>query len=117
LPRAALRRAGQCAETAWRLSMTIHSQSQLMRQAAEMEELATALTRYAAEHDRNFAGTLARPQEILTFCKGPATSRFTYEAAQLRREIDTLQENCLATAERLRRQAQLARSEAAQMPS
>jgi len=97
--------------------MTIPSQSQLLRQAAEKEELATALTRYAAELDRVFAGTLARPQEIDTFWKGPAAGRFTYQAGQLRREIDTLQENCLATAERLRRQAQLARSEAAQMPS
>ncbi|KAB8186977.1 hypothetical protein FH608_046690 [Nonomuraea phyllanthi] len=97
--------------------MTIPSQSQLLRQAAEKEVLATTLTRYAEELDRVFAGTLARPQEVDAFWKGPAAGRFTHQAGQLRREIGALRDSCLATADRLRRQAQLVRSEAAQMPS
>ncbi|MEV6160245.1 hypothetical protein AB0L53_58920 [Nonomuraea sp. NPDC052129] len=97
--------------------MTIPSQSQLLRQAAEKEMLATALTRFAEELDKVFAGTLARPQEVDAFWKGPAAGRFTSHAGQLRSEIGVLRESCIATADRLRKQAQLVRSEAAQMPS
>ncbi|MCK2213327.1 hypothetical protein MF672_005895 [Actinomadura sp. ATCC 31491] len=97
--------------------MTIPSQGQMLQQAAEKELLATALTRYAEELDKVFAGTLAQPQVVDAFWKGPAAGRFTSQAGKLRNEIGILRDSCLATADRLRKQAQLVRSEAAQMPS
>ncbi|MGP3931298.1 hypothetical protein [Nonomuraea sp. KM88] len=96
--------------------MTIPSQGQLYRQATDKEALATTLTRYAEELDRVFAGTLARPQDAHAFWKGPAADRFATQAAQLRREVGGLIENCRSTAQRLRNQAQLLRNEAAQLP-
>ncbi|MFI6995784.1 hypothetical protein [Nonomuraea wenchangensis] len=97
--------------------MTIPSQSQLLRQAADKELLATSLMQYAEALDGVFAGTLTRPQSVDTFWKGPAADRFATHALQLQREIRVLKESCTTTAERLRKQAQLVRAEAAQMPS
>ncbi|MFD9946782.1 hypothetical protein ACFWYW_17465 [Nonomuraea sp. NPDC059023] len=95
--------------------MTIPSQSELLRQAAEKELLATAFIQYAEDLDKVFSGALARPREVETFWKGPSSDRFTSRAAQLHREIDLLRESCASTADRLRKQAQLARTEAAQL--
>ncbi|MFI6903899.1 hypothetical protein ACIBKY_21715 [Nonomuraea sp. NPDC050394] len=97
--------------------MTIPSQSQLLRQAAEKEQLATDLLRYAEELGAVFAGTLARPHDVDAFWKGPAAERFAAQAVRLNREIDLLREGCTSTADRLRKQAQLARAEAAQLPA
>ncbi|SEH04124.1 hypothetical protein SAMN05444920_1632 [Nonomuraea solani] len=97
--------------------MTIPSQSELLRQAAEKELLARTLLRYADELGNVFSGMLARPQGVDAFWKGPAAGRFTSQAAQLHREMGVLRESCTSTAERLRKQAQLARTEAAQLPS
>ncbi|MFG6194163.1 hypothetical protein [Nonomuraea sp. JJY05] len=97
--------------------MTIPSQGQLLQQAAEKEQVAAALTRYAEDLDEVFAGTLARPQGVDAFWKGPAAGRFTSQAVQLAREIDLLREDCTSTADRLRKQAQAARAEAAQLPT
>jgi uncharacterized protein YukE len=97
--------------------MTIPSQSQLFRQAADKELLAATLMRYAEELGEVFSGTLATPQAVDAFWKGPAAGRFTDQALQLHREIEMLRESCTSTAEHLRKQAQLARAEAAQLPS
>ncbi|TDE41632.1 hypothetical protein E1295_29245 [Nonomuraea mesophila] len=97
--------------------MTIPSQSQLFQQAADKELLATNLMRYAEALDEVFASMLARPQTVDTFWKGPAANRFATQAVQLHREISQLRDACTTTADRLRKQAQLARTEAAQMPS
>jgi hypothetical protein len=97
--------------------MTIPSQSQLFRQAADKEVLAATLLRYAEELGEVFSGTLAQPQTVDAFWKGPAAGRFTTHAVQLAREIHLLRENCTSTADRLRKQAQLTRAEAAQMPA
>ncbi|MFI6391459.1 hypothetical protein ACIBHY_47195 [Nonomuraea sp. NPDC050547] len=97
--------------------MTIPSQGQLLLQAADKELLAATFMRYAEELDQVFSGMLAQPQTVDTFWKGPAAGRFTTQAAQLAREIRLLREACVSTAERLRRQAQLTRTEAAQLSS
>jgi uncharacterized protein YukE len=97
--------------------MTIPSQGQLLQQAAEKEQLAATLTRYAEQLDEVFAGTLARPQDVDAFWKGPAAGRFATQAVQLSREIDQLREECTTTADILRKQAQAARVEAAQLPT
>ncbi|MFB4285048.1 hypothetical protein ACBJ59_57965 [Nonomuraea sp. MTCD27] len=97
--------------------MTIPSQSQLLRQAADKELLAASLIRYAEALNGVFAGMLTRPESVDTFWKGPAAGRFATHALQLQREISQLKDSCTTTADRLRKQAQLARAEAAQMPS
>ncbi|WP_327106821.1 hypothetical protein [Nonomuraea glycinis] len=97
--------------------MTIPSQSQILQQAAEKEQLAATLTRYASQLAEVFAGALARPHGIDAFWKGPAAGRFSSQAVQLAREIDLLRENCTSAADRLRKQAEAARAEAAQMPT
>lgn len=97
--------------------MTIPSQNQLLRQAAEKELLATKLMNYAEALNGVFAGMLVRPESVDMFWKGPAAGRFTTHALQMQREISQLKESCTTTAERLRKQAQLARAEAAQLPS
>ncbi|GAA3601035.1 hypothetical protein GCM10022419_101510 [Nonomuraea rosea] len=97
--------------------MAIPSQAQLLQQAAEKEQLAADLTRYAAHLAEVFAGTLARPQGADAFWKGPASGRFVTQAVQLAREVDLLRDDCAATADRLRKQAQVARAEATQMPA
>ncbi|MGR6914275.1 hypothetical protein ACU635_08480 [[Actinomadura] parvosata] len=97
--------------------MTVPSQSQLLQQAAEKERLAADLSRYAAQLAEVFAGTLARPQAADAYWKGPAAGRFITQAVQLAREVALLRDDCTSTAERLRKQAQAARAEAAQMPS
>ncbi|MGW4966602.1 hypothetical protein ACWEPL_56075 [Nonomuraea sp. NPDC004186] len=97
--------------------MTIPSQTQLLQQAAEKEQLAADLTRYAAQLAEVFAGTLARPQGADAFWKGPASGRFITQAMQLAREVELLRNDCTSTADRLRKQAQAARAEATQMPT
>ncbi|MFI6295905.1 WXG100 family type VII secretion target [Nonomuraea sp. NPDC050790] len=95
--------------------MTIPNQGELFRQAADKESLAADFMRYAEELDQVFSGLLAQPQAVDAFWKGPAAGRFTAQAVQLAREIRLLRENCVSTAERLRRQAELTRTEAAQL--
>ncbi|MBN6051061.1 hypothetical protein JYK22_03860, partial [Nonomuraea sp. RK-328] len=97
--------------------VTIPSQGQLLRQAADKELLAAAFMRYAEELSEVFSGTLAQPQAVDAFWKGPAADRYITQAVQLAREISWLRESCISTADRLRKQAELARSEAAQMPT
>ncbi|NJP96795.1 hypothetical protein HCN51_46475 [Nonomuraea sp. FMUSA5-5] len=97
--------------------MTIPSQGQLLRQAAEKEQLATTLIRYAGQLAEVYAGALTRPQGVDAFWKGPAAGRFSSQTVQLAREIDLLRENCISTADHLRKQAQAASAEAAQMPA
>ncbi|MGP3962734.1 hypothetical protein ACTWPT_42755 [Nonomuraea sp. 3N208] len=97
--------------------MTIPSQGQLLQQAAEKEQLAADLTRYAAQLAEVFTGALARPQGADAYWKGPAAGRFITQAVQLAREVDLLRDDCASTADRLRKQAQAARAEATQMPS
>ncbi|MGP3916767.1 hypothetical protein [Nonomuraea sp. 10N515B] len=89
----------------------------MLQQAAEKEQLAADLTRYAAQLAEVFAGMLARPQGADAFWKGPAADRFITQAAQLAREVDLLRDDCVSTADRLRKQAQAARAEATQMPT
>ncbi|MFI6499014.1 hypothetical protein [Nonomuraea typhae] len=96
--------------------MTIPSQGRLLQQAAEKELLAARLTRYAEALSEVFTGMLAKPQAVDTFWKGPAAGRFAQQSVQLQREISLLADSCTATADRLRKQARLARMEAAQMP-
>lgn len=96
--------------------MTFPNPSQLFRQAADRELLATALTQYAKALEGVFVGDLANPQSIDMFWKGPAAGRFNAQAAQLSREIELLRESCSSTADRLRKQAQLLRTEATQLP-
>jgi uncharacterized protein YukE len=97
--------------------MSVPSQGQLFREAADKELLATTLTRYADELEDVFSGTLAKPQETHMFWKGPAADRFVTQAVQLSREIGLLAEDCRSTAHRLRNQAQVLRNEAAQLPA
>ncbi|MCF6471451.1 hypothetical protein FAF44_24095 [Nonomuraea sp. MG754425] len=97
--------------------MTIPSQGQLLRQAADKEMLAATLMRYAEELDKVFSTTLAQPQSVEAFWKGPAAGRFITETMRLSREIRSLRESCASTADRLRKQAELTRTEAAQMPT
>jgi hypothetical protein len=97
--------------------VTIPSQGQLLQQAAEKEQLAADLTRYAAQLAEVFAGALARPQGAAAYWKGPAAGRFITQAVQLAREVALLQEDCASTADRLRKQAQATRAEATQMPT
>ncbi|MEV4109284.1 hypothetical protein [Nonomuraea sp. NPDC049695] len=96
--------------------MAFPDPSQLLRQAADKELLATTLTRYAKALEEVFIGTLANPQTVEAFWKGPAAGRFNTQAAQLRREIELLRDTCASTADRLRKQAELMRKEAAQLP-
>jgi uncharacterized protein YukE len=96
--------------------MTIPSQGQLFRQAADKELLATTFMRYAEELDEVFSGTLAKPQGADAFWKGPAADRFINQTVQLRRELGLLAESCRSAAHRLRDQARVLRDEAAQMP-
>lgn len=95
--------------------MSFPNPSQMLRQAAEKELLAITLTRHAEALEEVFVGTLASPQAVETFWKGPAAGRFNTQAAQLRREIEILRQHCTSTAERLRKQAELMRKEAAQL--
>ncbi|MGW3346355.1 WXG100 family type VII secretion target [Nonomuraea rubra] len=95
--------------------MSFPDAGQLLRQAAEMELLATSLTRYAKSLEEVFTGTLADPGAVDAFWKGPAAGRFNTQAAELAREIESLREGCASTAERLRRQAGLLRQEAGHM--
>ncbi|MEQ4724916.1 hypothetical protein [Nonomuraea sp. B19D2] len=97
--------------------MTIPSQGQLLRQAADKEQLAATFMRYAEELDEVFSATLAQPQTVDAFWKGPAAGRFITETMRLAREIRLLRESCTSTADRLRKQAELTRAEAAQMPT
>ncbi|MFG1711239.1 hypothetical protein ACFLIM_49620 [Nonomuraea sp. M3C6] len=95
--------------------MSFPDPGQILRQAADKELLAATLTRFAKDLEEVFVGTLANPQSVDTFWKGPAASRFNTQAAQLGREIELLREGCVSTADRLRKQADLLRKEAAQM--
>lgn len=97
--------------------MTIPSQAQLLRQAADKDLLAATFMRYAEELDGVFSAMLAQPQTVNAFWKGPAAGRFITETTRLASEIRMLRESCTSTADRLRRQAQLTRAEAAQMPT
>lgn len=97
--------------------MTIPTQSELFRKAAAKELLATTFTRYAENLDEIFRGNLANPRHIDAFWKGAAVDRFTAQAMQLAREIGQLREACTTTADHLRKQAELLRREAAQLPS
>ncbi|TMR22618.1 hypothetical protein ETD86_10805 [Nonomuraea turkmeniaca] len=97
--------------------MSFPDPGQLLRQAADKELLATSLTRYVKAMEEVFVGALANPQTVEAFWKGPAARRFNTQAAQLGREIELLRETCAATADRLRKQAELLRKEAAQLPS
>lgn len=96
--------------------MTFPTPPQLLRQAIDKELLATTLTRYAKALEEVYVGGLANPQAVDAFWKGPAAGRFNIQAAQLGRELKMLREDCVATAERLRKQAELLRTEAAQLP-
>jgi hypothetical protein len=96
--------------------MTFPNPTQLLRQAADKELLATDLIRYAKALEGVFVGGLANPQTVDAFWKGPAAGRFNIQAAQMGRELKILREDCVATAERLRKQAELLRTEAAQLP-
>ncbi|MEV1168118.1 hypothetical protein [Nonomuraea sp. NPDC049784] len=96
--------------------MSFPDPGQLLRQAAEKELLAATLTRYAKALEEVFVGTLANPQTVEAFWKGPAAGRFNTQAAQLRREVELLRESCASSADRLRKQADLMRKEAAQLP-
>ncbi|MEV4548667.1 hypothetical protein [Nonomuraea wenchangensis] len=95
--------------------MSFPDPTQLLRQAADKETLATTLTRYAEALEEVFVGTLANPQTVEAFWKGPAAGRFNTQAAQLRREVELLRESCTSTADRLRKQAELLRKEATQL--
>ncbi|GAA3645299.1 hypothetical protein GCM10022224_004850 [Nonomuraea antimicrobica] len=97
------------------MSTSIPEPGQLLRQATDKEMLAATLIRYAKALEEVFTGSLANPQAVETFWKGPAAGRFNIQAAQLRREIELLQESCTSTADRLRNQAVLLRKEAAQL--
>ncbi|MET7336226.1 hypothetical protein [Nonomuraea sp. NPDC005650] len=93
------------------------TQGELFRKAADKELLATAFTRYAENLSEVFHGHLVNPRHIDAFWKGPAADHFTAQAMQLVREIGQLREACTTTADHLRKQAQLLRSEAAQLSS
>ncbi|MFI6741336.1 hypothetical protein ACIBI9_51185 [Nonomuraea sp. NPDC050451] len=97
--------------------MTIPTQGELFRKAADKEILAATFTRYAEDLDEVFRGNLGNPRHVEMFWNGPAADRFTTQATQLVREIGQLRESCATTADRLHKQAELLRREAAQLPS
>ncbi|MFI7230632.1 hypothetical protein ACIBO5_46125 [Nonomuraea angiospora] len=93
------------------------TREQLIREAAEKEMLASTFTRYARDLAATFDGIPARPGDSEPYWKGPAAERYLADAVRLRREMNDLENSCLATADTLRRRAELLRKEAAQVPN
>ncbi|MET7338957.1 hypothetical protein [Nonomuraea sp. NPDC005650] len=89
---------------------------QLLRDADEKEALASTFTRYARSLADTFQGIPSKPSDSELFWKGPAAERYLAHAVRLKREMNELENSCLATAANLRRRAQQLRAEAAQVP-
>ncbi|PZG00036.1 hypothetical protein, partial [Nonomuraea aridisoli] len=75
---------------------------ELLREAADKESLAAALTRYAKALSDAFEGLPSRPEEYTPFWTGPSADRHLARSLRIRREIADLSESCLTTAETLR---------------
>ncbi|GAA2205403.1 hypothetical protein GCM10009850_008610 [Nonomuraea monospora] len=92
------------------------TKDQLLREAADKEALAVTFLRYARALPDTFEGIPSRPADCEPFWRGPAAQRFLTQILRLRRELDDLEDDCLATAESLRRRARRLREQAAQVP-
>ncbi|TDD34093.1 hypothetical protein E1286_41280 [Nonomuraea terrae] len=94
----------------------MREKQQLLREAADKESLATALTRYAKGLSDAFEGVPSRPEEYDPFWTGPSAGRHLARTQRVRREMADLVDACLITAENLRRRAQRLRETAARLP-
>ncbi|MFB4266616.1 hypothetical protein [Nonomuraea sp. GTA35] len=97
-----------------RRRLTMPTKDQLLREAADKEALAVTFLRYARTLPEALEGIPARPGDCEPFWRGPAAQRFVTQVLRLRRELDDLEDDCLATAESLRRRARRLREQAAQ---
>ncbi|RVX38482.1 hypothetical protein EDD27_0794 [Nonomuraea polychroma] len=93
------------------------TRQQLLREAAAKEALASTFTRYAKGLADAFDGIPSQQGEFDPFWKGPAMERYRAHAIRLRRDMDELEDSCLATAENLRRRAKRLREDAANLTS
>ncbi|MCF6472364.1 hypothetical protein FAF44_28805 [Nonomuraea sp. MG754425] len=92
------------------------TRDQLLRAAADKESLAAAFQRYARALPEAFEGIPSGPVECEPYWRGPAAQRYLTQVLRLRRELDDLEDACLATAENLRRRARRLREDAARAP-
>ncbi|MBB6554056.1 hypothetical protein [Nonomuraea rubra] len=98
-----------------RRRLTMPTKDQLLREAADKEALAVTFLRYARALPEALEDLPSRPGDYEPFWRGPAAQRFITQVLRLRRELDDLEDDCLATAESLRRRARRLREQAAQV--
>lgn len=74
------------------------TKDQLLREAADKEALAVTFLRYARALPEALEDLPSRPGDYEPFWRGPAAQRFITQVLRLRRELDDLEDDCLATA-------------------